>query len=482
MAKLTAAIGNYWGIGVALALVSLLYAQTLNDPFHGDDFVAFRDFGAKSGWDYLSDVFFFKDSNFYWRPLGCAFHFGLYEAAGLDPFVFRLAGLIVFLLTLVALYAFCLRERLGQAVSLGAVLIFGLLPNHVVSVAWVTNTSRLMALLFILLSLLMLQMRDRKIWHEALAWVAFIAAVLSDETALALAPVPFLYATFVASDRLHWRSSIIRLIAYTAPVVVLLPLQFENTLNDEPRLATYEFGPHVVNQVWAMVSQLILPVTQTTPIDLMLYRIVPLQWAAGLIGIVAGCVFFIVGSMRMRFLLIWLALSLSPFALWGVNYTSPRYVYMAALPYAIILAWGAVTLLSHFELKPVPVLARRAAIGLTASALAIGAFVSGLTVVDRNDAWSAQAFNYGRLVEDLQEALPSVPPNSRIVIYYSPWPDFWATSVAQSIYEDPSIRVVNVRRNRVESGLPLRRPNDVVLFYTGERFIAMTPATTTLAQ
>jgi hypothetical protein len=480
VANLWAQVGKHWGLGAVLAFVAVLYAQTLDDPFHGDDFVAFRDFGTKSGWDYIRDVFLFKDTNFYWRPLGCAFHYLLYDLWGLDAFAFRLAGLLVFLLTLVALYVFCLRERLGLVVSLGAVAIFGLLPNHVVSVAWVTNTSRLMAVLFIVVSLLLLQMRDRKPWHEALAWVAFIAAILSDETSMALAPVPFLYATLVGTDRLHWRSAALRLVAYAAPLYLLLPLQFENTLNDEPRLATYEFGPHVVTQVWAMVSQLVLPISTTTPIDLYLYRIVPLQWAAGLAGIVAGCILFLAGSARMRFLLVWLALSLSPFALWGINYTSPRYVYMAALPYAIILAWVVVTLVAQAQLRQVPL--QRAAIGIASLALAAGMFFAARTVIDRNDAWGAQALSYGLLVEDLQEALPTVPANSRIVIYYSPWPDFWSTSVVQSIYGDPSIRVVNVRRNRVESGLPIRRPNDVVLFYTGERFISLTPTVTTRAQ
>src|SRR5262245_54138305 len=81
-----------------LALVVALYLPTLNDPFHGDDFVAFKDFGTRPGLQYISDVFLFRDSNFYWRPLGCAFHFLLYEIGGLNPTLFRAAGLGVFLL------------------------------------------------------------------------------------------------------------------------------------------------------------------------------------------------------------------------------------------------------------------------------------------------------------------------------------------------------------------------------------------------
>lgn len=468
-------------IGI-LALVVALYLPTLDDPFHGDDFVAFKDFGTRPGLQYISDVFLFRDSNFYWRPLGCAFHFLLYEIGGLDPLLFRAAGLAIFLLTLVNLYCFCLGEKLGRPVALLAVAIFGLLPNHVVSVAWVTNTSRLQAVFFVLLAMLVLQ-RLRGRWGvgaEALAFVCFIAAVLSDETALALAPIVVLYATVVLGHRIRWRSALLRAGIFALTIAVLLPLQFQETLNDEPRLTTYEFGPHMVTQTWALVSQLVLPITETTPVDVMLYEIAPLQWSAGMVAIVSGVVLFAAGSMRLRFLLLWIVLALSPFTLWGVNYTSPRYVYMAALPYSIVLAWALVAAAGyawrsrlHRRLDSSVLTWSVRAAGVAVVVLA--AYVSSYTVVERNQAWSVQAGRYGELVTALQEALPDVAPHSRLVIYYSPWPDFWATSVVQSLYEDPTIRVVNVKRDRVESGLPMRRPNDVVLFYTGDKFITMSP-------
>ena len=470
------------GLAGLLALVFALYLPTLNDPFHGDDFVAFKDFGTRPGLQYIADVFLFRDSNFYWRPLGCTFHFLLYEIGGLDPVLFRSAGLAIFLLTLVALYFFCLGEKLGRPVALLAVAIFGLLPNHVVSVAWVTNTSRLQAVLFVLLAMLVLQ-RLRGRWSyaaEALAFVCFMAAVLSDETALALAPVIVLYATVLLDGRVRWRSAIPRAVFYAVTVAALLPLQFQETLNDEPRLMTYELGPHMLTQAWALVSQMVLPITETTPVDVLLYKIPALQWSAGMVAIAAGVVMFAAGSMRLRFLLIWTAVALSPFTLWGVNYTSPRYVYMAALPYSIVLAWSLVAAVSHgFRLKAhlgrgssVFVWASRAAL---ASVVVLAAYASSQTLVERNRAWSVQAERYGQLVTALQGALPDVPPHSRLVIYYSPWPDFWATSVVQSLYEDSTIRVINVRRERVESGLPARWPNDVVLFYTGDKFIPMSP-------
>jgi hypothetical protein len=472
------ALWRFRGQGCLAGIVLLvlgLYLPTLNDPFHGDDFVAFTDFGSKPGLDYLRDVLFFKDSNFYWRPLGCAFHFALYEVFGLDAFVFRLAGLTVFLLTLAGIYVFCLRERLGQAVALGAVLVFGLLPNHVVSVAWVTNTSRLMAVLFFLLVLIMLQARrpERRWWHETAAWLFFMAAILSDETTMALAPVPFLYATFVGEERVRWRPAALRLAAYMLPVLVLLPLQLEYTMNDEPRLTSYGLGPHVIDQIWALVSHLVFPLATPVTIEVDLARIPAIQSSVGLVAFAIGGVLFVLGSRPLKLLLVWIALALAPFTLWGVQYMAPRYVYMAALPYAIVLSWLSVTAiraglklrLGRFE----PV---RNMLKLLAPLVLVGlVFISSQALLDRNERWSRQTERYGLLRESLLDALPDVPPHTRIIIYYGGWFDFWASSLVQGVYQDKTIKVINVNPNRVDSGWPPRLPNDRVVYFLGDRFV-----------
>ena len=85
---------------VALALVFLVYVPTLNDYFHGDDFLAFVDLTTLKPWQQVSNVFTFNDSNVYWRPLGHLFYLGIYQAAGLDPYYFHLAAVGVFLATL----------------------------------------------------------------------------------------------------------------------------------------------------------------------------------------------------------------------------------------------------------------------------------------------------------------------------------------------------------------------------------------------
>ena len=51
----------------------------------------------------------------------------------------------------------------------------------------------------------------------------------------------------------------------------------------------------------------------------------------------------LIGSWKMRFLAAGTALALAPFTLWNIEWISPRYVYMAAIPYSVLLAWLVVT-------------------------------------------------------------------------------------------------------------------------------------------
>lgn len=462
---------------IVLAVTGGIYAPTLNDPFHGDDYVAFTEFKTKTLWAYCHDVFVFKDLNFYWRPLGKVFHRLLYEGFGLDPAAYHVAALIIFLATVACVYVFCLKEGLGRAVALGAAAAFGLLPSHVVGVAWVTNSSRLMAVLFFMLCLLVLQRATSRFKYavELGALLLFVCAVLSDETALGLAPVPLLYSTFVRNRRFDLLPALGRLVFYGAMAVALIPMQFTNNINDEPRLSAYSFGPHVVSRFWALASQLVLPISPSEPFDLVLSSIEPEQWGAGLLAIVAGGLLFLVGSRTSRFLVLWTALALAPFTLWDLSYTSPRYVYMAAVPYSVVLSWAVVAVLSFAvrgaaswkpRLPVAPVLTGAAAFGL-----AFVLFIAGQSVLDRNDAWGRETEKYGLLADGFRRDLPDVPHGSRIIILYGPWPDFWATSLAQTIYGDRSLRVVSVPPERVDGPRPALKSNDLVLYFMGGRLI-----------
>jgi hypothetical protein len=481
----------HWLLLAVLAAVTAVYLPTLHDSFHGDDFVAFTEFKTHNFWNYSQDVFLFKDANFYWRPLGKISHFVLYEFWDFDPFPYRVFSLGVFLATLVALYVFCLREGLGRWVALGAALVFGLLPNHVVSVTWVTNNSRLMAVLFMLIAMLWLQTpgERRRWWQEAGAFVFMFIAAISDETSLALVPIPVLYATFVNSGPMphglsrkeawHVLPIVLRVVFYAALVGILTPLQLEYGVADEPRLLFFGVGPHVVTQTWAITSQLVLPLTSASPIDLLVKDIPTVQWVAGALAIAGGALALVFGSRWLKLLVIWTALAIAPFTLWDLNYTSPRYVYMAAVPYAIILSWAVneavrlVLIALHF--KPLQ------AVGLmgAAAGVALACIVSWGVIQDRDATWTAETAKYAPLADNLKLALKDPPKNGgRLIIYYGYWPDFWASAVARTVYGDKKLFVVNVPGKAADSSFPRVRSNDVVLYYLQDHFVQMGLAST----
>ncbi len=466
-------------LALVLGVVAAVYAPTLHQSFHGDDYVAFTEFRSKDFGTYVGDVLHFKDASFYWRPLGKIFHYALYDSFGFDPYAFRLAALLIFLATLAAIYAFCRGERLGHWTALAAAAAMGLMPNHVVSVTWVTNTSRLQAALFIMLGLVLLQ-RARNSRHafawEALALLVFVGAPLSDETAIALAPLPFLYASFVRDERVDWRGALVRAAVYGALAAAVIPPQFANTLNDEPRLTLYGLGPHVVTQAWVLASQLVLPLASAKPIDVMLASVPPEQWGAGLAAIVAAIVLLIAGSRLVRFLVIWAALALAPFTLWNLPYTTPRYVYLAAIPFAILLAWIAVKLVSLVvELTSRPAVAPRA-LRLAAAGAGLVAVVllfqlSSGTTRARNAVWGNETAKYGVLARQLEKEVPELPSGSRVVVFYADWPQFWASSTARSVYGDRSIVVVGIPHERIERPPIIVGPKDVVFYLMGERLM-----------
>lgn len=465
-----------------LAAVVLLYAPTLHDAFHGDDFVAFTEFKRMDFWQYSKAVFLFKDNNFYWRPLGSIFHYVLYAGFGLNPFVFRVAELLFFLATLVCLYLFCLGERLGRLTALGTVLVFGFFPSHVVSVTWVTNTSRVTSGLMVVVCLLLLQRsRDsRSAWlWEAAGFLAFTIACLNDETTTALAPLPFVYATLVVHRHIEWRSAFVRAIFYGALVCVIVPLQFTYTINDEARLTQYGFGPHIFTSLWVLASQMSLPLAAGSPVGVTIQLVRPAQWAAGLVTLTLCCGLFLAGSRQLKFLVVWLGLALAPFALWEPEYISPRYVYLAAMPFAILVSWCFVRLVPWLIalLAQVPRLPRYVAPAVVSSAavavFASAALFSVRATSDRNAAWSHETAKYGMLRAALEKEFPTLPPGTRLIVLYGEWPDFWASSVARALYGDFSLWVTSIPPDRVDQAEIKTNPNDVLVYLLHDRLMAV---------
>jgi hypothetical protein len=453
-------------LALALVAVTVAYASSLDGYFHGDDFVAFVDMVTKPIDKHLYDAVTFNDNNYYWRPLGQLYYRIIYETAGLQAWAFRACNLAVFLITLALLHRVCLNLGMSRVAAFAAVVIFGLYPNHVVSVAWITNAPRLIALMFFLASLIALHpaLKHRSWQLEGIAWFFMLLACLTDEVTIAMAPLPVAYAFFVHREYRTPVKLVARGIAYGLLIMILLPLQFLFTPDDEPRLAQYGFGEHMIGQAWSLLSQLALPLADANPMDVPEAWISDTQLAAGAaVAVVLGlCLVF--GSNRLRFLVLWVAASLVPFTLWDLENVSPRYVYLAAAPFAITVSILGAAVVERVRLRPVQLSFG----GALAAALVVLAVFGFEQTQERDGHWERATNDYRVLAEGMASIEGEIPEGSRIVVRDGPWYPYWFWPVAtvRTIAQNPTLWAVSV-----PPGWPMVEslPGDVVLYHVDGR-------------
>jgi hypothetical protein len=462
-------------VGLVLVVVGLVYLPSLDAYFHGDDFVSMVDVAGRPVIPHLVDVFTFQDHDYYWRPLGVVYYRAVYEMAGLDPFWFRVANLGVFFVTLVLLHRLAIRLGVSPVGALAAVLLVGLFANHVVSVAWITNGSRLLAALFVIAALLLLHegLRRRSLVLEVGAWLGFVAACLSDEVTIALLPLPVLFAAFLFWQQETKNRLVARGFAYGIVLAALLPLQFLFTPDDEWRLSRYHFSPDVAEQAWALAAQLVLPLTNADPMDVWFKNMPTEQWVAGALALVIAMPVAILGSNLMRFLLLWIGAALAPFTLWDFDVVSPRYTYLAAFPFAVLAVLLCARLLESIRIPQLRAAMLLPMTGVLSAALIYGASAT----IERNEDFEAAAEQYERAAARLQATVPDIAPGTRVVLYYGPWrnQDFWLQAMLRTIYEEPSIVAVNVPPESVPAVAPPAGPQDLILYYSPDQISRQRP-------
>ena len=137
----------------------------------------------------------------------------------------------------------------------------------------------------------------------------------------------------------------------------------------------------------------------------------------------------ITGSRTTRFVALWCLVAILPFSLWKPLNVSPRYVYLAAIPFSILVSWAVLSLGAAIcrltARSGLPTVAVRLAISAVALPLAVIAMtVSVRAVQERDRAWGVETGRYGVLRDALEE-WPAPAKGTRIVIYYGEWADFW---------------------------------------------------------
>jgi hypothetical protein len=191
----------------------------------------------------------------------------------------------------------------------------------------------------------------------------------------------------------------------------------------------------------------VLPLAPTNPMDVPFSQISNVQWAAGAMAIAVGAVLMLLGTWRMRLLVFWLIAALSPFTPLDLEMASPRYVYMASIPLAVLVGIVTMNALALFQ-KPY---ARIASTGLVIVALAAMSVFGASVTTKRNNDFAVSARAYEVLGTRLKDVLPRVPAGSRIVIHDGDgvWNLFWLWPqvTVQAAYRDPTLQVVSVPPN-----------------------------------
>ena len=131
----------------------------------------------------------FQNAN--WHPLTWLSYMLEIELCGLDPGAMHLTNLGLHGLN--AVLVACLLNSLtgSQGLSLGAGLLFGVHPQHVEAVAWVSERKELLCTFFGLQSMLVWQWSrmSGRILHRVLAYLLFVLSLLSKQM---LVTLPFL--------------------------------------------------------------------------------------------------------------------------------------------------------------------------------------------------------------------------------------------------------------------------------------------------
>ena len=129
----------------------------------------------------------------YYRPL-VNFTFMLEKRLwGLSPRTLRRTNLFIFLTLLILVFAVLRTWNMKWSSVLGATALFAVSPIIPGNVVWIVGRGDLMMLMWGLLTILLLRRKKRLgPWAVPAAWLAFILAILSKETALFLIPLFFL--------------------------------------------------------------------------------------------------------------------------------------------------------------------------------------------------------------------------------------------------------------------------------------------------
>jgi hypothetical protein len=201
--KLTCVVLRWLVLAVSLSVTATVYARALFFEFAYDDFGQIVYNQRIKSW--MLALTYFKTHVWaqssavalYYRPVFMLWLAANYKLFGLNPLYWHLAVIGIHLVCCVLLNFFVWRLTEDKWVTAVAVLLFGLHPAHLESVAWVSGaTEPLLAALLLGSLLCYMKHRDSRKTTDGWQWASLLLAslaVLAKETALIIPALVFSY-------------------------------------------------------------------------------------------------------------------------------------------------------------------------------------------------------------------------------------------------------------------------------------------------
>ncbi len=432
-----------------LAVVLLVYAPTLNDPFAGDDYLVLGPVRALGPWELIGKSFILQDNIPYWRPLVSPLYAFEVHGIGLRPAAFHLIVLGLHLLNVLLVMVLAQQLSGRRGVGLLAGLLFGVHAAHTTTVAQISSTVELQSVVFYLLTVWCaanvvgphpptpspnagrggassagvdlyspLPVLGEGPGVRAFPWyplslVCFVLALLTKEsTASAAAVVAVLFLLLDPEPAGRLRRAVWRAAPFFALVLPYALFTYLGDTDEPTGIARAMYGPglHAGQNLWWLAGRLAAPLGGGYGPHVSAFG-----HLGAVLALVAGVVILVRGPMLARFLVIWTFIALTPLALWRPDLMLGRFTYQAAAPFSILLALGIVTVALPARWGATAAVALRAVI--------VASLVAGLAAltVHQNRERTREALAYGRIERLLPASLPPGSGAAAFVILGGPF-------------------------------------------------------------
>ena len=313
-------------VSAAAAAAAIVYrdavlAYLLEDDFHW--------FGEARRFEWGNLLHLERYGHFY-RPVIEIYFFVGQRLFGCAPMPFHLASLSIHFVNTATVFFFARRLSSSARFAGLTVLLFVLQPGYVQAVAWVAAITDLLGAFWYLLtlSLYLRFLQTRESWVYGATLGTFTACLLTHESAATLLPMMVALEALVVfgSGRGQETVRARAWLARYAPFAILLAgfLVIAYVVNSRSYLVQegyYALGFHIVRNVFHYMVAMY--VGRRTVLDYSL-----------IVAAVGAILLF--GTNRMRFLVLWMLVTLSPVLLftWGI---ASRYIYVPAAGFAMLL-------------------------------------------------------------------------------------------------------------------------------------------------